>query len=550
MNLKKKFEELLKCPTETEWLDFKEAKFNFDFNGLGEYFSALSNEANLKGLSSAWLVFGVSDKRIIVGTQYLSSPEKLEKLKKNIADQTTGRITFTGIHELELPEGRVLLFQIPPAPKGFPIAWKGHFYGRDGESLVALNIQEIEEIRNQVKFKDWSAQICEKATLNDLESKAILKARQEYKNKFPLKSKEVEQWNDVTFLNKAKITIQGKITNTAILLLGKEESDHFISPAVAKITWVLKDENNIEKSYEHFGIPFLINSEATYSKIRNLKYVYLPNGTLFPVEIEKYEPYIIREALHNCIAHQDYELGGRISLVEKPDELIFTNLGEFIPQSVENVIAQDAPPTVYRNQFLTTAMFNLNMIETIGSGIKKMFLLQKERYFPLPDYHLENPKEIKVCILGKIIDENYTKLLKNHKELNLETVMLLDKVQKKKKLSAQEITFLKKKKFIEGRSPNFYVASKIAEVTGDKTSYIKNRAFDKEHYKKMILAFIGNFGAANRKEIDQLLLDKLSDSLNEKQKETQIKNLLAEMSKKDKTIKNSGSQQKPNWVLA
>ena len=550
MNLKKKFEELLKCPTETEWLDFKEAKFNFDFNGLGEYFSALSNEANLKGLSSAWLVFGVSDKRIIVGTQYLSSPEKLEKLKKNIADQTTGRITFTGIHELELPEGRVLLFQIPPAPKGFPIAWKGHFYGRDGESLVALNIQEIEEIRNQVKFKDWSAQICEKATLNDLESKAILKARQEYKNKFPLKSKEVEQWNDVTFLNKAKITIQGKITNTAILLLGKEESDHFISPAVAKITWVLKDENNIEKSYEHFGIPFLINSEAAYSKIRNLKYAYLPNGTLFPVEIEKYEPYIIREALHNCIAHQDYELGGRINLVEKPDELIFTNLGEFIPQSVENVIAQDAPPTVYRNQFLTTAMFNLNMIETIGSGIKKMFLLQKERYFPLPDYHLENPKEIKVCILGKIIDENYTKLLKNHKELNLETVMLLDKVQKKKKLSTQEITFLKKKKFIEGRSPNFYVASKIAEVTGDKTSYIKNRAFDKEHYKKMILAFIGNFGAANRKEIDQLLLDKLSDSLNEKQKETQIKNLLAEMSKKDKTIKNSGSQQKPNWVLA
>ena len=66
----------------------------------------------------------------------------------------------------------------------------------------------------------------------------------------------------------------------------------------------------------------------------------------------------------------------------------------------------------------------------------------------------------------------------------------------------------------------------------------------------MILAFIGKFGAANRKEIDQLLFNKLSDSLNEKQKEIKIKNLLAEMSKKDKTIKNSGSQRKPNWIFA
>ena len=53
----------------------------------------------------------------------------------------------------------------------------------------------------------------------------------------------------LTFLNNAKITIRGKITRTAILLLGKEESEHFINPSEAKIRWVLKDKYGNEKDY-------------------------------------------------------------------------------------------------------------------------------------------------------------------------------------------------------------------------------------------------------------------------------------------------------------
>jgi len=157
-----------------------------------------------------------------------------------------------------------------------------------------------------MKQYDWSAQICEGSTIEDLDPTAIMKARQNYKEKFPDNARDVDNWDDLTFLNKAKITIQGKITRTAIILLGKEESEHFISPSVAKITWVLKDENNIGKDYEHFGPPFILNVEAVYAKIRNLKYRYLLNTSLFPTEITKYEPWVIREALNNCIAHQDY----------------------------------------------------------------------------------------------------------------------------------------------------------------------------------------------------------------------------------------------------
>lgn len=65
----------------------------------------------------------------------------------------------------------------------------------------------------------------------------------------------------------------------------------------------------------------------------------------------------------------------------------------------------------------------------------------------------------------------------------------------------------------------------------------------------MIIAFLDKYGSANRKDIDKLLMDKLSDALSEKQKRSKISNLLYTMSKKDKTIKNTGSDHKPIWVL-
>ena len=549
--LKKLFDELKTLSSETEWVEFKEAKSSFSFKELGQYFSALSNEANLKGQPYGWLIFGVSDKtRKIAGTGYRPNRSDLDSLKSEIANKTTNRITFIEIYELHLPEGRVIMFQIPAAPRGIPVAWEGHYYGRDGESLVPLNLQEIEQIRNQGQQYDWSAQICEGATIDDLVQAAIAKGRQNYKEKYPAKAMEVDGWDDITFLNKAKVTIQSKITRAAIILLGKDESEHFLSPSVATITWVLKDEKNIEKDYEHFGPPFLLNVEVAYAKIRNLKYRYLLNSSLFPTEVTKYDSWVIREVLNNCIAHQDYDLKGRISIVENADDLIFTNLGSFIPGSVEKVIEQDAPPERYRNPFLATAMFNLNMIDTVGGGIKKMFLLQRQRFFPMPDYDLNEPNRVKVRIIGKVIDEKYTRLLISKTDLSLKTVICLDKVQKKIKLTRDEYKLLKSKKLIEGRYPNLFVTAKIAAITEDKSTYIKHRAFDKKYYKAMVTDFIKEFSSASRQDIDRLLLSKLPDVLDEKQKRTKVKNLLFEMANKDKSIKNIGTNRNPKWTLA
>ncbi len=370
----------------------------------------------------------------------------------------------------------------------------------------------------------------------------------EYKVKHPSKAEEVDQWDNITFLNKSKVTIQEKITNSAILLLGKEESEHFLSPAVAKISWILKNNKGIEQDYEHFGPPFLLNVTKLFANVRNLRYRHMPDGTLFPIEITRYDSWVIREALHNCIAHQDYTKGGRVSVVESPDNLIFTNVGGFIPGSVEAVIEMDSPPEIYRNPFLANAMLNLNMIDTIGGGIKKMFVLQKQRLFPMPDYDLVEPTRVVVKIFGKILDENYTKILIEKTDLDLTTVILLDKVQKKTKISKDEHSHLKKLKLVEGRYPNIYITSTIASITSLRAQYIKNRAFDDAHYKKMVLAFIKKYKAASRKDIDNLLFSKLSDALNDVQKKNKIRNLLTTL-RQEKKIINTGSKAKPKWVL-
>ncbi len=537
---------LLGLPAETEVLEFKEAKNQFDKNKLGKYFSALSNEANLKSKPKAWLLFGVNNDKKITGTNI--TDKQLNDYKREIAEHTSPTLSFVEVYKVEQKGKRVIMLKIPPAPQGMPVAWKGHYFGRDGESLGGLNINEIERIRDQVNTYDWSAGLVSGATISDLSKAAIEKARIQFALKNPKLANDISKWGDIQFLNKARVTIKSKITNTAILLLGKPESGHFISPATSRITWILRDRDNIEKDYEHFSCPLFLEVEHIFSKIRNLKYRYLQEGTLFPDEVDQYDPFTIREALNNCIAHQDYQLGGKINVVEREDGMLtFVNLGRFIPQSVEHVISSDAPESKYRNPFLATAMVNLNMIDTMGSGIKRMFVIQKNKFFPLPDYDLSN-QSVKVSIIGKVMDENYARKLAQLSDLSLPDIILLDKVAKHKPLGRNEIQVLKSKHLIEGRKPNFYISASVASTIGEKGKYIKLRGFKDDHYKKLILEYLDKYGSATKQDIDSLILDILPNILDKSQKENKVRNIVYSMSKKDESIENEGTNRKPKWI--
>lgn len=516
--------QLLHSTTETEVLEFKEAKNSFPKDKLGRYFSALGNEASLKGIDKAYLLFGVKNDRTVVGTNI--TDKQINEYKKEMADHTSPQMSFLNVHRVDHSIGKVLIFEIPAAPAGFPISWKSHRYGRDGESLGGLNDHEYQKIIDQRERVDWSSKIIFEASIDDLDPEAIAKARMEFTEKNPRLAKDINQWDDRTFLNKAKLCINGSITRTAILLVGKPESDHYLNPATSTITWILKDRDNMEKDYEHFSCPLILAVENVSGKIRNLKYRYIKDGSLFPDEVDQYDPFIIREALHNAIAHQDYSLGGKINVVEHEDgKVTFINSGTFIPGNVENVITADAPETVYRNPFLVQAMVNLNMIDTIGSGIRRMFIIQKDRFFPLPEYSYPTNK-VQVQIIGKVIDVNYARKLAQMDNLSLQEIILLDKVIKQKELQNHEIRDLRRKGLIEGRKPNIHISSSVANITGDKASYIKQRGIDDDYCQKIIIDYLERFETGKRADFEKILLDKLPDILDIAQKKNKVKNNL------------------------
>ncbi len=550
LELIQKLNELRALPAETEVVEFKEAKNDFHFDKMGKYFAALSNEANLKEKPYGWLIFGIENKhRNIVGSNYRhTNRAALDSLKAEIANKTTNRITLIEIHELNLPEGRVVIFQIPAAPRGIPIAWEGHYYGRDGEELSPLNIEELERMRRQAAYEDWSAALVPLATVEDLAAEAIEKAKENYKRKNPDLAEEIGKWDTPVFLTKTRVMINGQLTRTAIILLGKREAAAYLHPSRVEISWVLYTKEKKEKDYQHFYPPYIIAVDEVFDKIRNLKYRYMKDDTLFPEEVEQYDKENIKEALSNCIAHMDYTTGGRIGVAENEDGYIsFTNPGSFLPGSVEEVVRSEEPPAYNRNALLAATMVSYNMIDSIGSGIKRMFRVQRERFFPMPDFDLR-PDKVKVTLIGKVLDLDYARALVRNPDLGLEEIMMLDKVQKKKELKDTEIKNLKDKGLIEGRKPNFHISVGVAEKTDQKADYIRNRGFKDQHYKDLIVEFIEQYESASKEDIDKLILDILPAVLEKEQKENKIRNLVYAMSKKDKTIKNEGTIRYPQWV--
>lgn len=533
---------------ESETVEFKEAGKDYDTDKIGRYFSALANEANLEGAESAWLVFGVNNKsRTVVGSDYREDAERLQSLKLQIAQDAEPRISFRGIHELTTPEGRVVLFEIPASPQGIPIAWKGHYYGRDGESLGPLSLDKIDQIRAQAQGTDWSAQVLEGVTLDDLDPDAIKRARETFTlrhaNRFD--TAEVAGWPDAQFLDKAKLTASGKITTSTLLLLGREESSHFLTPHPAQLTWKLVGP---EQAYQHFSPPFLLNTTRLYQKIRNIQLRILPEDELLAVEVAKYDQKIVLEALHNCIAHQDYLRSGRIVVTEHPDRLVFENEGSFIDGSPEDFLTGEKTPRRYRNPFLTQAMVELGMIDSMGYGIHQMYRGQAARYLPLPDYDLTAPNAVRLTIYGAIVDPAYTRLLIQKTDLDLLDVFALDRIQKSLPSTDDAIKRLRKAGWIEGRKPNLHISAKLAAATSKKADYIRTRSQDDAFYEKLVIDYLKKFQTATRAEIDDLLLEKLSNSLTEQQKTNKVKNLLTKLRTAGE-IENRGSRGKPAWAF-
>jgi ATP-dependent DNA helicase RecG len=318
-------------------------------------------------------------------------------------------------------------------------------------------------------------------------------------------------------------------------LLGTDEASSLISPAIAQITWALKEEPS---DYEHFHTPFILTVEKVLACIRNLKFSYMvDDNSLFPKETTRYDKWVIRELLHNCVAHTDYSKSSRIIVLEYKDRLIFQNAGSFIPDSIEEVIRHNSPQDYFRNPFLANAMVNLNMIETVGNGIQKIFAIQRERFFPMPTYDISSETHTKVTIYGKLLNENYTYQLFSHPEMAMEDVIALDRVQKKIPITEVETQRLRELELVAEMAFELQIIGNYPTI-----SY--------QEYKQMILNLIIQNGSATREDIVSLIMPTLSPTIPKEKRQRKISNITAKLAN-DKQIKNISNSTKTSiWVLA
>lgn len=545
---------------EYEIVEFKEAKGGYDTDKIGRYFSAISNEANLRQQQYGWLVFGVGEEqktkiKKIVGTAYKKGDNSvLERFKYEISRDTANGMTFYDIIEIfpivKGKEYRVLMFKIPAAATGIPTDWKTNYYERAGESLVPLKQYKIDAIRSQER-RDWSKQVLEQAGIEHLDKDAVALSREKYKEKMNQEhiSKEVDAMTDEQFLTKIKLMIGGKITHAGMLLLGNSDFDYMFQSAPS-IMWRLYGADNMDRDYAIFKIPFINVVDKVFAKVRNLTYRYMPNQmTLFPMETEQYDSWLMRELLNNCIAHTNYQLGGRIYVNEFEDRLKFTNPGDFIPQKIENVLEASYSPPFYRNQLLAESMTAFHMIDTATLGIRRAYNIQKAKYFPMPDYNVSSGTQVEVTIYGKTLNDSYMHILYDHQDLDLQTVFLLDRIQKGLPVEKEDVDRLRGQKLVEGRMTSLYLSASAAKSIDESATYIKNKGFDDKYYKDLIVEYLKQYGRAKKKDIRELLWDKLPDALSDAQKEHKVSNLLAALRKTNVIDTDSANQQRSCWVL-
>ena len=495
-----------------EWKEFKNLKNSFCGDEKNDVISYVSAIANMDGGD---LVIGVHDKTLeIVGTDTYNYDKQKAILR------LTERCVNLSTEDLYIDEfitddtnRKVWVIHIPKHLPKRPVFAHNKAWQRIEDSLVEMTTERMSTILDEPIFSetDWSAQIVSDATIDDLDEVAIAKARMMFKKVHSrIPEAEVNAWTVETFLSKCGIMKNGGITRAAIILLGKYESAFKLRPAVVQVTWTRRDEKQDVVDYEHFTVPFILTVDEILSKIENLTMREMPGGTLFPDTMKQYDDYTIREALHNCIAHQDYTMQQRINFVENPTYLYYSNAGSFIPGTLENALTNEEPQAYFRNECLCRAMVDFNMIDTVSRGIKKMFNEQWRRHFPMPDYEIDaKNRKVSVRIYGNEINKQYTNLLKTNDSLTLWDCISLVAVQTVRTIHEDVAQNLLNRGLIEGEAPNYTISLGIAKATNQLQGYTKQKGLDKEKMKQMILQYLKNAGTdgAKRDSIYEYIKD-------------------------------------------
>ena len=539
-----------------------------DIAKIGETISALSNSASWKDEEYAYFIWGIEDGTWeIVGTKFDLSKTKKPKKDKSESNQNGELWLNSGFNviphieekrEFYIEGKRLYILKIKNCGDT-PICFAKSPYIRIGShNQELLKYPEIHrQILNKNQNPDWSAQICEGATIEDLDIEAVEMAKNNFILKNPQWKRESQDWSVELFLKKAKMFKNNKLTNAEILLLGKRESVSLLKNCNggAEISW---KEIILKPTAELFELPFVtaiskVIDKITISNIElNREFFGSPELNIFKPNYTKEN---LRECVANAIAHQDYSVQGRIIILESiHKQIVIQNSGASLYSKEEfNKIRQGVmTPDKYRNPFLVNCMREIGLVESQGSGHLKMLSYNTtEVYLPLPEIDWSNQEKFILTIYGASLDQKFAEILQKRTDLEPQEILLLDQIQKNFRIDTKSFNRLKKQGLVEGTPTKGRLSLEIAQLLDSEDSKINEanyfqNSIDNQHLIELLSMKIKKQNCT-RQDLE-FIYEKMPKSLSEKEMHTKLSNLLSKnMSVKKKIITNIGSRTKSIW---
>jgi len=427
--------ELKQLKESEDKVEFKAAERNYPFAGgshsaqeerrkcyLG-YVVAFANEGG------GMFVMGMGDKipHDVVGTDFaLGETGALE-------DETYNRLGIrVRTQELFENEKRVLITHIPARPVGKLMKSEGVPLMRIGESLRNMSDEEMFAILSEQE-PDFSAKICYRLTVDQLDDTAIRKMKDSYARKQNNPAFSELSTNQV--LTDLKLLVDGKLTYAALILLGKKEIIQEKIPQ-SKIIWEFR---NTEQQTHHdsrvvIDDPLFIAIDKVWQLVNqptlNKKHPVQSGAYIF--DLYDFNEAVIREAVLNALAHRDYSITSEVLIKQFPQKINIINPGGF-PKGVtlDNILTVSSTP---RCRLITEILEKTGLVERSGQGVDKIFSITLSEGKAEPDYKTSDLFQVSLVLKTEITNKAFHIFISQYQnsskepKLGIEQIITLHKI--------------------------------------------------------------------------------------------------------------------------
>lgn len=547
-------EELQNMRESEDHVEFKRGdKGNISYNGahkdtpkerrrcILEYVVALCNEKGGR------LVIGMHDDfpHKVMGTQ--QAINAIGQLESDIYRDLGIRPDIYELYDEE--QKRVLIIEVPSRPAGKVYKYEDVPLMRVGEELKPMDDKTYLSII-QEQEPDFSEQYCLEATMDDLDENAIRVLKGKYARK--QHNPSFISISNEQALSDLKLISNGKITNAAILLVGKETSIEQYFPQAKVFLEYRKTEAQVEyNNRKVFGQPFYILIDQLWNAINEKNESIPVREESYIFDIPYFNEMVIREIVNNAFAHRDYRKNSEIVIKLYPTKMEIINAGGF-PQGVtlENLLTVPSTP---RNRLLSDVLSKTGIVERSGQGIDKIFLYTLAEGKPEPNYSYSDDFFVTAILYATIKDLGFAMFvqsiqneLADDEKLSVFEVLALCKVRdgEHKNIDKKIAIKLEHKNCIEKHgktNAQFYtLPRRYYEMTGKEADYSMLVDWNVEQFLAVLSPYLVKYKKAKKADIVKIVGDHIT--------EKQLRSYLSKL-RKEGIIKTEGSKRYTSYML-